>query len=112
MANYKINEITEDNIQEILSDKLNTVENCSVKSIELCNDITTMVEFYKNGFICNLSYHENGERFEDSYCACELFVQEINNDIKNNIVEILIFNTLITQVTETKETYKIYFKKI
>ena len=111
MANYKINEITEDNIQEILSDKLNTVENCSVKSIELCNDIT-MVEFYKNGFICNLSYHENGERFEDSDCAFELFVQEINNDIKNNIVEILIFDTLITQIIESKETYKIYFKRI
>ena len=111
MANYKINEITEDNIQEILSDKLNTVENCSVKSIELFNDIV-MVEFYKNGFICNLSYHENGEGFEDSDFACELFIQEINNDIKNNIVEILIFDTLITQIIESKETYKIYFKRI
>ena len=111
MANYKINEITEYNIQEILSDKLNTVENCSVKSIELFNDIV-MVEFYKNGFLCNLSYHENREGFEDSDCACELFVQEINNDIKNNIVEILIFDTLITQIIESKETYKIYFKRI
>ena len=110
MANYKINEITEDNIQEILSDKLNTVENCSVKNIELFNDIA-MIEFYKNGFICNLSYHENREGNE-AECCHDLIVENINNDIKNNDVEFLIFDTLITQVIETKETYKIYFKRI
>lgn len=110
MANYKINEITEDNIKEILSDKLNTVENCSVKSIELFNDIV-MIEFYKNGFLCNLSYHENGEG-NKAECCHKLIVENINNDIKNNDVEFLIFDTLITQIIESKETYKIYFKRI